>query len=263
VLFVGTVAIADDSDVPYDFVTLDYTCDVSCFWAIPSSSPIIEIGMRFTNPSSHYCVLKGVQALLYNSSTTLTDTTGDLKFSLYQMADGYPFDDPLLVLTVDNSDFVGSFSDSPIVLVSKNLGLDERPFSGGGEWLVTVTTATAPDGDTLLFLSDGGDCPQQRLMFDDGLGPFKYGFIDLQIDYNMHIYCVIDTIRPIGDIDGSGYIDIDDVVWLLSYIFYGGPYPVPFEFGDPDCSGATDIDDVVYLLEYIFMSGPEPCDPFD
>ena len=31
--------------------------------------------------------------------------------------------------------------------------------------------------------------------------------------------------------------------------------------GDPDCSGNTDIDDVVYLVMYVFSGGYAPCDP--
>jgi hypothetical protein len=30
--------------------------------------------------------------------------------------------------------------------------------------------------------------------------------------------------------------------------------------GDSDCSGDVDIDDVVYLIAYIFSGGPAPCD---
>jgi uncharacterized protein (TIGR02145 family) len=33
------------------------------------------------------------------------------------------------------------------------------------------------------------------------------------------------------------------------------------ECGDVDCSGGSDIDDVVYLITYIFAGGPAPCDP--
>jgi hypothetical protein len=62
-----------------------------------------------------------------------------------------------------------------------------------------------------------------------------------------------------GDADGSGAIDIDDVVHLINYIFNGGLAPVPLESGDADCSGEIDIDDVVYLINYIFNGGPEPC----
>ncbi len=63
-----------------------------------------------------------------------------------------------------------------------------------------------------------------------------------------------------GDADGSGAVDIDDVVYLIGFIFNGGPAPDPYESGDVDCSGAIDIDDIVYLISYIFASGPVPCD---
>jgi hypothetical protein len=64
-----------------------------------------------------------------------------------------------------------------------------------------------------------------------------------------------------GDADGSGFVDIDDVVHLINYIFAGGPAPVPLAAGDADCSGFIDIDDVVYLINYIFAGGPPPGDP--
>ncbi len=62
-----------------------------------------------------------------------------------------------------------------------------------------------------------------------------------------------------GDADGSRTVDIDDVVFLVGYIFAGGNPPDPIEAGDADCSGGVDIDDVVYLIAYIFSGGPEPC----
>ncbi|MFH1891544.1 MAG: hypothetical protein ABIK83_02555, partial [Candidatus Zixiibacteriota bacterium] len=65
----------------------------------------------------------------------------------------------------------------------------------------------------------------------------------------------------IGDADGSGFVDIDDVVFLIQYIFAGGPAPVPLDAGDAECSGFIDIDDVVYLINYIFAGGPAPGDP--
>jgi hypothetical protein len=65
-----------------------------------------------------------------------------------------------------------------------------------------------------------------------------------------------------GDADESGFVDIDDVVYLIAYIFSGGPAPTP----DPCCGDANgsggpapvDIDDVVYLIAYIFSGGPAP-----
>lgn len=66
--------------------------------------------------------------------------------------------------------------------------------------------------------------------------------------------------RP-GDPDGNGQISISDAVFLINYIFAGGPAPVPLLSGDADCSGAISISDAVYLINYIFGGGPEPCEP--
>jgi hypothetical protein len=62
-----------------------------------------------------------------------------------------------------------------------------------------------------------------------------------------------------GDANSSGAVDVDDVVFLVAYIFSGGAAPQPIEAGDADCSSNVDIDDVVYLIAYIFSGGPAPC----
>ena len=61
-----------------------------------------------------------------------------------------------------------------------------------------------------------------------------------------------------GDANGSGYVDIDDIVYWMAYIFSGGPPPDPYESGDADSSGAVNICDVVYLNDSIFAGGPVP-----
>ncbi len=62
-----------------------------------------------------------------------------------------------------------------------------------------------------------------------------------------------------GDADNSGAITISDAVYLINYIFSGGPAPCPLRNGDADCSGAVTISDAVYLINYIFAGGPAPC----
>lgn len=62
-----------------------------------------------------------------------------------------------------------------------------------------------------------------------------------------------------GDADGSGFINIADAVFLIQYIFAGGPAPVPLEAGDADCNGFISVPDAVYLVLYIFAGGPAPC----
>ncbi len=62
-----------------------------------------------------------------------------------------------------------------------------------------------------------------------------------------------------GDADNSGSITISDAVYLINYIFSGGPAPCPLRNGDADCSGSVTISDAVYLIAYIFSGGPAPC----
>ena len=61
-----------------------------------------------------------------------------------------------------------------------------------------------------------------------------------------------------GDADGSGGVDISDVVSLLAFIFGGGPAPNPYCLGDADSSGGVDISDAVFLIAFIFGGGPSP-----
>ena len=65
----------------------------------------------------------------------------------------------------------------------------------------------------------------------------------------------------VGDADGSGDVEIEDVIYLIAYIFLGGAPAEPLLAGDADCSGNVDIDDVVYLILYLFSGGPAPGDP--
>jgi hypothetical protein len=62
-----------------------------------------------------------------------------------------------------------------------------------------------------------------------------------------------------GDIDASGVLDISDLTYLVSYMFDGGPAPIPIESGDVDCSDIQDISDLTYLVEYFFGGGGPPC----
>jgi uncharacterized protein (TIGR02145 family) len=62
-----------------------------------------------------------------------------------------------------------------------------------------------------------------------------------------------------GDADAGGGVDIDDVVYLINYIFSGGPEPDPYESGDVDVSGEVGMNDVLHLMSYVFTGGPAPC----
>lgn len=62
-----------------------------------------------------------------------------------------------------------------------------------------------------------------------------------------------------GDADGNTLVTISDVVYLINYIFAGGPAPSPIMSGDADCNGLVTISDAVYLINFIFVGGAAPC----
>jgi hypothetical protein len=64
-----------------------------------------------------------------------------------------------------------------------------------------------------------------------------------------------------GDVDGDGGLNAADVVYLINYLYIGGPPPVPMAVGDVNCDGAINAADVVYLINYLYIHGPKPCSP--
>ena len=66
--------------------------------------------------------------------------------------------------------------------------------------------------------------------------------------------------HPVGDANGDKYINVGDIVYLVAYIFKGGPAPVPLTSGDVNCDGNVNVADAVYLVNFVFKSGPAPGD---
>ncbi len=62
-----------------------------------------------------------------------------------------------------------------------------------------------------------------------------------------------------GDANGSGGISISDAVYIIAFIFGGGPQPAVYYTGDMNCSGDVTISDSVALIAHIFGGGPGSC----
>ncbi len=65
--------------------------------------------------------------------------------------------------------------------------------------------------------------------------------------------------NTVGDANGDGLIDLADAVYILNYLFKGGPAPNPLEVADCNCDQIVDLADAIYLLNYLFKGGPPPC----
>jgi len=89
-------------------------------------------------------------------------------------------------------------------------------------------------------------------------GGFWQNFIN-----NYQSCCIADR----GNIDGgpddgtlANSLDIEDLVYLVDFMFRAGPSVVCFEEADIDGSGEEplDIEDLVFLVDFMFRAGPPP-----
>ncbi|NMC44618.1 MAG: hypothetical protein GYA46_11935 [candidate division Zixibacteria bacterium] len=64
-----------------------------------------------------------------------------------------------------------------------------------------------------------------------------------------------------GNANADLMINVGDAVFLINYIFRGGPAPQPARAGDANCDGKISVGDAVYIISYVFRGGPAPCCP--
>ena len=122
------------------------------------------------------------------------------------------------------------------------------------------TTATSPYNHTDISAAMGNN---RWAPGDHKWAPFN-GILDEVRFYDRalseaeieSLYCDV----PRGDANGDGKIDIGDVVYLINYLFKGGPPPYPLVVGDVNYDGVVDIGDVVYLMNYLYRGGPSLCE---
>jgi hypothetical protein len=63
----------------------------------------------------------------------------------------------------------------------------------------------------------------------------------------------------LGDVNESGAINSSDIIYLVNFVFKGGPEPTCSPTtGDVNCSGSTNSADIIFLVNYVFKGGPPP-----
>jgi hypothetical protein len=63
-------------------------------------------------------------------------------------------------------------------------------------------------------------------------------------------------VEPPGDANGDGNVGVQDIFYLINFLFAQGPVPK----GRANVNGDTvvDVRDVFYLIDYLFAGGPAP-----
>ena len=175
----------------------------------------------------------------------------------------------LVVSSLPNSP--PAFADWPAVLYNEDNGNFEYDFNG-------VDTDIIPDRLSYEIISgpgqvdsETGEYYYQPICRDSGEtfllelcvsdrhhpcptgDPGQMAEVELVIQY---------PAPPPGDINGTGQIELNDVVGIIDYLYYpGSPSTAGPEVYDVDADGIVNLLDITYLLAYLFMNGPPPVCP--
>jgi hypothetical protein len=135
-----------------------------------------------------------------------------------------------------------------------------RLLQGGG----TLTMGTAEAGAVATMLTTGmNDLPVGSYlplieMTYQGDDPtlIRGGVLGAAGDEGVFIP---DTTYQAGDANGDGKLTVGDAVYIVAWIFRGGPMPPHQTAADANCDGAFNVGDAVYIVNYIFRGGKAPC----
>ncbi|MDH4222650.1 MAG: dockerin type I repeat-containing protein [candidate division Zixibacteria bacterium] len=87
-----------------------------------------------------------------------------------------------------------------------------------------------------------------------------YHFMDLYettfqpLFYPTEFYIGEQNIPP-GDVNQDGDATVSDVVYLINYLFKGGPEPAHLPSGDVNLDCDVTVSDVIYFINFLFKSG--------
>jgi hypothetical protein len=168
----------------------------------------------------------------------------------------------------ENASFAAATIDNELGEATFGLVMDLRGTSptipaGADQEIATVLASVAaealPGTEVLLEIRDpvGTSIPPIEVFFTPAGS--SLGQKPLVVNGTLTI---IDGVRFIrGDANGDGRTDISDSIYLLEYLFRGGPAPPCPDAGDINDDGQLDLSDPVYLLLYLFQSSRAPPPP--
>lgn len=168
--------------------------------------------------------------------------------------------DSVWAKTYDN-EFEEIYASAYSVEVTHNNGFIACGFENSGSYYIVRTD---PNGDTLWtkYGGYGEDKGLYSLVKTYGGGYAFAGFDNGSTD---NIF--IEKIGPDenccllrGDVSNDGDVLIDDLLFIVDFVFKGGPPPDCFGEGDANDDGGINVADLSYLVNYLFKSGPAPPD---
>jgi hypothetical protein len=104
-----------------------------------------------------------------------------------------------------------------------------------------------------LVPPDRGGC-----RMDMGFWEYPYILGDANSDSAISLHVYNQTYRD-GRLARKDFVTVEDIVFMVNYLFLGGTRSCPFHSADTNCDGVVNIADIVCLLNYLFVQGPLPC----
>jgi len=168
---------------------------------------------------------------------------------------------------LDNNDYVfgsvGGYRTDSVYDVVDRFG------ATAGTWGVNTYNSTNDDTVSDLnavFISGFNQtlAPATPVTYAFGFAVSDVSILDLEttiqavrLEVNAACGC---PITLTGDVNGSNTITSADIIYLVGYVFKGGPQPQPcIAAGDVNCSGTVTSADIIYLVGYVFKGGAAPC----
>lgn len=247
-LSAGTTTAQDMCAVSLDHVTGAYNGQ------IPVSNEEVTFSIRITNLSQTYVVWGFQNGFQISGSdpavTWNVSDTGALEFMRWTFDLYFGFS----MVSVD-----GSGADT-IGVAGAVMGMPPLPpgYSDTAYWFSLVVNDPAAAGHQLC-LDSSWYPPAGPWVW--GYGPTVGSFAPLwDGPHCFNLYNCCEGMRGNIDCDPSGEITISDLVYLVSYMFTGGPAPLNMATADFGDDGSPDISDLIYIVEYMFHGGLAPPD---
>jgi hypothetical protein len=66
------------------------------------------------------------------------------------------------------------------------------------------------------------------------------------------------TAYKCGDVNVDNEVNVSDVIYLINFLFKGGPAPSFLDCADANGDTQVNVSDVIYLINFLFKGGPSP-----
>jgi immune inhibitor A len=234
---------------PESETVLYYTVGGAGHWWDPSD---LVAGTKYQNDIFKVVVFGfGFESMRNDGGYFQGQYTSPQKFVMQRILDWLSLPGPTLNVMSPNGGetwFIGdsadvtwesiSFEGDIKIEYSTNAGTDWNTFIENTEndGVYTVEVPGTPSESCLVIISDAGDGSPA----------------DTSDDY----FHIADYVA--GDANGDGVVGPGDIVYLISYLYRGGPPPDPMAAGDANNNCQVEAGDVVYLISYFFRGGPPP-----